>query len=153
MRQPYNVTVLVYRFAAGRPEFAVFRRSDDGHWQGVGGGVEDGEDLVTAARRECSEETGLPGTAPLRRLDMVGGVEKACFAAARHWPADVYIVPKHFFAMDVTGAGEIVLSAEHREVRWLAYEAAHAILRYDDDRTALWELDQRLRRGHLPEPL
>ncbi|MFC5830585.1 NUDIX hydrolase [Nonomuraea insulae] len=143
MRQPYNVVVFIFR--AG--EYAVLQRADDGCWQGVSGGVEEGEDLVAAARRESAEEAGLAG--PLYKLDMVSGVEKECFAAAAHWPEDLYIVSKHYFAMDATGQGEIVLSDEHRAVRWLAYEAAYDTLRYDDDKTALWELDQRLRHQAL----
>ncbi|MFC4006133.1 NUDIX pyrophosphatase [Nonomuraea purpurea] len=150
MRQPYTVLVFVYRIAAGSPEYAIFQRADDSNWQSVSGGVEEGEDLG-AARREAAEETGLHDMGPLRKLDMVSGVEKTCFAAAKHWPANLYIVPKHFFAMDVTHvASEIVLSDEHRDMRWLAYEAAYETLRYDDDKTALWELDQRILRDYLP---
>lgn len=150
MRQPYTVLVFVYRMVAGSPEFAVFQRADDGNWQSVSGGVEEGEDLVTAARRETEEETGLRDLGPLVELDMVSGVEKSCFAAGRFWPEDLYIVRKHFFAVDVTRAGyDIVLSDEHRDVRWLGYEAAYARLRYDDDKTALWELGQRIAHDRL----
>ncbi|SEH02390.1 dATP pyrophosphohydrolase [Nonomuraea solani] len=154
MREPYNVVVYVFRTVAGGPEYAVFQRSDDGHWQGVSGGGEAGEDPPATARRESAEEAGLPETAPLYELDMISGVEKECFAAAASWPEGLYIVTKHYFAIDVTSQeDEIVLSGEHRAVGWLAYEAAREILRYDDDRTALWELDQRLRRDHLPKAL
>jgi dihydroneopterin triphosphate diphosphatase len=91
---------------------------------------------------------------PLYELDMTSGVEKTCFAAAEHWPADLYIVPKRFFALDVTAEHRPVrLSAEHSGFRWLPYPEAHEALRYDDDRTALWELDARLRRDDLPPPL
>ncbi|MGP3966033.1 NUDIX hydrolase [Nonomuraea sp. 3N208] len=153
MRQPYTVLVFLFRTTAGLPEYAVFQRADDSHWQSVSGGVEEGEDLETAARREITEETGLPAAAPLFKLDMVSGVEKSCFAASKLWPENVYIVRKHFFAMDVTrDQAEIVLSLEHRDVQWLKYEAAYESLRYDDDKTALWELDQRIRRADLPTP-
>ncbi|MFI7700369.1 NUDIX pyrophosphatase [Nonomuraea sp. NPDC049480] len=151
MRQPLTVLVFLYRVTAGSPEYAVFQRADDGNWQSVSGGVEEGEDLVTAARRETAEETGLRDLGPLCKLDMVSGVEKAGFRTSPYWDEDLYIVPKHFFAADVTNAAsEIALSSEHRDMRWLGYEAAHGTLRYDDDRTALWELDQRIIRDHLP---
>jgi dATP pyrophosphohydrolase len=158
VRQPLTVLVLPFARRPDGPRYAVFRRSDDGFGQPVSGGVEDGEDDLTAARRELAEETGLTGL-PLYRLDMTSGVEKTCFAAHLHWPADLYVVPKHYFATDaampaVTGTSQldVVLSDEHSGMAWLPYAEAHPALRYDDDRTALWELDARLRTGDLPVP-
>jgi dATP pyrophosphohydrolase len=151
MRQPNTVLVFLFRRAVDGVRHAVFRRSDDDAWQSVSGGVEDTETLAEAARRETTEETGLPAGSPLYQLDMVSGVEKSCFAAAANWPASLYIVRKHFFAMDVSAAAEaLVLSAEHKEFGWFSYEEAYAALRYDDDKTALWELDQRIARRDLP---
>jgi dATP pyrophosphohydrolase len=152
MRQPYQVLVFPFRIGAEGPRYAVFRRSDDANWQSVCGGVEDGEDLITAARRETREEAGIAEPRPVYRLDMVSGVAKSCFAAGRHWPANLYIVPKHYFAMDAgAGADGIRISAEHSEFRWASYAAAREALRYDDDKNALWELDTRLRNNDLPE--
>jgi dATP pyrophosphohydrolase len=155
VRQPRNVLVFLFRMtAAAGPEYAVFRRSDDANWQPVSGGAEDSEDMIAAARRETAEETGLPGTGRVYELDMVSGVEKTCFAASKNWPGQLYIVPKHYFAVDVsTETAAIRLSHEHHEFRWLAYERAYAALRYDDDKTALWELDARIRAHDLPEPV
>ena len=153
MRQPLQVIVFPFRMTAAGPEYAIFHRADDGCWQGVAGGVEDGEDLVTAARRETAEEAGLAGS-PVYKLDMVSGVARTWFAASRYWPGDIYIVAKHHFAMDVTlEPAPVVLSREHSEFRWAPYGAASAALRYDDDKSALWELDARLRAGDLPAAL
>lgn len=56
--------------------------------------------------------------------------------------------------MDVTRErAPVVLSHEHSESRWASYAEASAALRYDDDKTALWELDARLRAGDLPAAL
>ena len=41
---------------------------------------------------------------------------------------------------------EIKLSDEHPEYRWLKYDEAHKMLKWDSDRTALWELNERLKR-------
>lgn len=151
MRQPRQVIVFPFRITAAGPEYAVFRRSDDGCWQGVEGGAEDSEDLVTAARRETAEESGLAGGSPLYRPGMVSGARRTCFAASPRWPAGLYIVTRHFFTMDVTGApAPAVLSREHAEFRWLPYGEASAILRYDDDKTALWELNARILARDLP---
>jgi hypothetical protein len=48
VRQPLEVVVFPFRVTAAGPEYAVFRRADDGCRQGVAGGVEDGEDLPAA---------------------------------------------------------------------------------------------------------
>jgi dihydroneopterin triphosphate diphosphatase len=154
VRQARNVLVFLFRMTVtARPEYAVFRRSDDANWQPVSGGVEDSEDLIAAARRETAEETGLPGTSRMYQLDMVSGVEKACFAEGENWPGQLYIVSKHYFAVDVGAeTAAIRLSHEHHEFRWLAYGQAYAALRYDDDKTALWELNARIRARDLREP-
>lgn len=154
MREPHTVLVFLFRTTSDGPRYAIFRRADDGNGQSVSGGVETGETPDMAARRETVEETGISATQPLYQLDMISGVEKASFAASVYWPPDLYIVRKHFFAMDVTAtSGPITLSAEHSEFRWLAYQEAYDALRYDDDKTALWELDARLGRDDLPAPL
>lgn len=154
MRQPYTVLVFPFRRTDSGLQYAVFRRSDDLSWQSVSGGVEDDEDMPTAARRETVEETGLASTHPLYKLAMISGVGKICFAASAYWPAELYIVPKHFFAMDVSAESvDVVLSHEHQQFSWFGYDEAYAVLRYDDDKTALWELNTRLLRDDLPDPI
>src|ERR1700744_1199080 len=148
VRQPLEVVVVPFRVTAAGPGYAVFRRVEHGWWPGVAGGVEDGEDLVAAARRETAEEAGLAGGGPVYKLDMASGVARIWFAASRHWPSGLYIGAKHNFAMDGTGEpAPVVLSHEHSDFRWAPYGEASAALRYDDDKTALWELDARIRAG------
>jgi dATP pyrophosphohydrolase len=62
---------------------------------------------------------------------------------------------KHHFVMDVTREpAPVVLSHERSEFRWVPYgEASATLRRYDDDKTALWELDARIRAGDLPAAL
>ena len=71
--------------------------------------------------------------------------------AARTRRPRTYVIPQHYFACD----GETLtptLSAEHTEWRWADEREAMQILRYDGNRTALFELAERLRRDDLPEP-
>jgi dATP pyrophosphohydrolase len=44
-----------------------------------------------------------------------------------------------------------VLSLKHTDDRWVGYDTAVTMLKYDNNKNALWELDFRLRRGLLPE--
>ena len=65
----------------------------------------------------------------------------------RSWGPETFVVHQHAFGVDVSEDGNVALSNEHSELRWLEIEAAAQLLRYDSNRTALWELNERhLRR-------
>jgi len=40
---------------------------------------------------------------------------------------------------------QISISHEHAEYKWYDYEESRKALKYDGNRTALWELDKRLK--------
>lgn len=40
----------------------------------------------------------------------------------------------------------LVMSSEHKEYKWVSYSEAFEMLKYDSNRTALWELKTRLQR-------
>jgi dATP pyrophosphohydrolase len=144
-RAPTNVLVFPYRHtAAGGLEFAIFRRADADCWQGLAGGAEQGESAEEAARREVEEETGCAIEEGWIFLDAVATVPVSAFAGRRAWGPDVYVVTEWAFGVAFPASAEVTLSAEHREVRWLRYAEASALLRWDSNRTALWELNERL---------
>ena len=47
---------------------------------------------------------------------------------------------------------EITISHEHTEYQWLEFGSATKILKYDNNRNALWELDERLHRMRGGQP-
>lgn len=53
----------------------------------------------------------------------------------------------------IAGGGEadtfLQLSHEHTEYKWLTYAEAQTVLRYDSNKTALWELNRRIALGML----
>ena len=58
-RAPFQVLIYPYRrIHEDGFEYAVFKRADEGFWQGISGGGEDGESPLEAARREAFEEAG-----------------------------------------------------------------------------------------------
>jgi ribosomal protein S18 acetylase RimI-like enzyme/8-oxo-dGTP pyrophosphatase MutT (NUDIX family) len=146
-RTPLQVIVIPFRRRPlpGGYEYAVFHQAGGSLWQCVSGGAEDTESPFEAAVREAAEEAGIPRHCIWLALDAKAAVPRTAFPAATHWPADVFVVPQHAFAVEVTGQ-TLKLSKEHDEVRWLPYEEASRLLTWDDNRVALWELNERLIR-------
>ena len=114
----------------------------------MAGDAEQGESATEAARREMREEAGIPSAAPLLPLDAKASVPVTEFHERDHWGPGRYVVTEHAFGVLLEDGQAITLSSEHTEFRWLPYEDALALLRWDSNRTALWELNERLRRRH-----
>jgi len=70
MRIPIQVLVYPVRQRGSKWEYLLLKRIErrEGFWQGVTGGVEQGEELDEAARRELLEETGFTPL-KLERID------------------------------------------------------------------------------------
>lgn len=154
-RLPLQVLVLPFRHRiGGQIEFAIFRRRDfaDACWQGVAGGVEHGESAEQAARREMTEEASIPIGGSLVPLDAMATIPVTQFSDRNSWEPNVYVVTERAFGARVEDAQTIVLSGEHSEYRWVPYEEAVRLLRWDSNRTALWELNERLKRTN-PLPI
>ena len=142
-RAPFQVLVLPYRKTAEAYEFAVLRRSDYACWQGIAGGGEDDETPGEAAKREAFEEAGLSAVGRLLPLQAACTVPVTFFRDSSSWDPALYVIPEHSFGVDCTGQA-LTLSDEHNAIEWLPYAEASAHFTYDSNRTALWELNQRL---------
>ena len=66
MRAPYQVLVFPYTITDHSIEYAIFKRSDYGYWQGLAGAGEEGE---TPTKREAFEEAGFTRDYPYIALD------------------------------------------------------------------------------------
>jgi dihydroneopterin triphosphate diphosphatase len=149
MRTPMQILVLPFRKnTKGDYEFAVFKRADAGFWHGIAGGGEDNEIPVETAVRESSEEAGIPINSKFYPLQFKANVPVSEFAASKYWSKDIYVVPEHYFAVECKGI-EIVLSHEHTEFKWVSYNEALNLLKWDSNKTALWELNERLKNNDL----
>jgi len=142
-RAPFQILVFPYRHLGDRFEFGLFKRADDGNWQGIAGGGEDRETPLQAALRETQEESGLPPVATFVRLDTVSSVPVTCFRDSHLWGEELYVILEYTFGVHADGQ-EIRLSPEHSTFAWFSVEEAKQKLKYDSNRTALWELNQRL---------
>ena len=144
-RAPFLVFVYPYIRAGGNEfEYALLRSAERGFWEGACGGGEGQETLLEAAKRETFEETGLPVDSSFVQLDTTAPVPVSRFRESSLWGDDVYVIPLRYFGVRADDR-RILLSEEHSEYKWLKYQDARALLHFDDDKIALWELDRRLR--------
>ena len=141
MRAPIQVLVLPYLWEGDEPAYLILKVNDGDYWQFVAGGGEDGETPTEAARRECREETGLEGD--LFQLDSQATIPKHHFRDSSSWGEEILVIPEYAFALKASKR-EIQLSREHKNFRWVAYQEGIQMLKWDSNRNALWELDQRL---------
>lgn len=142
-RAPLQVLVIPFRNTDAGLEYAVFHRADEAIWQFIAGGGEDTETALMAAQREAAEEAGIAGARRWLELDARASIRRTEFAQTEHWPTTLYVVPEFAFGVEATG-DTLCLSHEHDEVRWCTYAEAQALLGWDSNRTALWELNERL---------
>lgn len=143
MRAPFQILAIPYRMVDGTPIYCVFHRSDHGQWQFIAGGGEDQETPSEAAVREISEEGGVNAAQVIALTSMC--YIRADIFPKRHqygWPQDLYVLPEYAFGFECTE--DIKLSHEHTECVWLSFEEVHAKLKWDSNRTALYELHCRL---------
>jgi len=143
-RAPFIVFVYPYIKAGDNEfEYALLRSTERGVWEAVAGGGEGNETILEAAKRETYEETGILNHRFIQ-LDTVAPVPVTRFTDSYLWGDDVFVIPLHYFGV-LAENKHILLSEEHIEFRWLKYHDAYNLLKFDDDKIALWELDRKLR--------
>ena len=144
-RARYQVLVIPYCIVDGNVRFCLFRRRDMGIWQFIAGGGEDGDiSIIASAKREAAEEAGISKTCDFFKLDTCCSIPSDCFKNAETiWRKECFVIPEYTFAVRVDSS-ILQLSHEHTEYCWMTYAEAKAVLQYDSNRTALWELNRRM---------
>ncbi len=112
VRAPFQVLVLPFRRIGKAIEYAIFRRSDAGYWQGIAGGGEDQETPLQAARREAEEEAGIPAESHLVCLEATSTMPAEEVVGTLLWGEDVRVIPEYCFGVEVV-IEKLVLSREH----------------------------------------
>ena len=145
-RAPYNVLVLPYYIYENNVEYCIFKRADMNIWQFIAGGGEDDEEPRTAAIRESLEEASISPNSNYRQLVSMGYVSVENFSEkVRQTWEEKSVIPVFTFSVNLDKK-DIVISDEHTEFKWYNYTEANERLHFDLDKTALYELNEEIKR-------
>lgn len=136
MARPRSAGVLLYRHVPALevllilPGGPFWRGKDAGAWQIPKGGLDDGEDAPTAARREVAEELGIlldDRLQPLGSIRQAGGKHVEAYACARDIDAAA-IVSNRFELEWPPRSGRMQSFPEVSRARWFGMEEAAAAM-------------------------
>lgn len=143
MRAAFQILAIPYRIIDGSLVYCVFHRADCDQWQFIAGGGEDNETPLESAKRETLEEGGVQSDkwVELKSLSYIPAavISERC---RQSWDKNTYVIPEFTFGFECKE--NIKLSNEHTECVWLSYDEATEKLKWDSNRTALYELNCRL---------
>ena len=74
----------------------------------------------------------------------------ACFfSASKEWGPKTYVVKEYAFGVELTKTDKVALANEHKSFKFVDYESAAKKLKWDSNRTALYELNERIKNNDL----
>lgn len=145
MRTPKQVLVIPYSIENSTLKLCILRRADLDAWQWVAGGVENDESINDAAIRESSEELGVCcQNYNLLKLETQCSIPKCHFNFQKNNYKNIYTVTEYSFAIELKTFHDINISEEHSEYKLITYHQLKDLKTWDSNRTAAWELRQRL---------
>ncbi|MBI2626403.1 MAG: NUDIX domain-containing protein [Candidatus Nealsonbacteria bacterium] len=147
MRLPYQILIFPFIKEGNDYYYAIFKRQDLNIWQGIAGGGEGDEKPDEAAKREGYEEAGIDKNSRYIRLSSIATIPAANIRGLQ-WGENIVAVPEFAYGVELSSK-ELRISGEHTEYSWLKCEDAIKQLRYDSNKSAIWELDHRLRTNTL----
>lgn len=144
MRLPIQLECIIYRKSSSGYKFLLLKRLPEkgGFWQFVTGGLEDTDkDMLSGCFREIQEETGI------REKDIIRKIEDVYFFQFR----DEDIVRlEYVYGFEVKPEVKVNIEKnfvdEHSEYRWVEYEEALKLLKWNDNKTALKKLKKELEK-------
>ena len=139
MRLPVQVLVYPASRTGGEWQYLLLHRVPDrgSFWQGVTGGVMEGESLEAAANRELLEETGFDRP-ELEKVDYFYS-----FPIEDKWRhiygygREVKHITEHVFVAYVKAGEPRIDPKEHDSWRWCRFEEALELLTWPNNREAL----------------
>lgn len=128
--------------------YCIFKRRDIDIWQFISGGGEDEDkSILDSVKREANEEADISCDSKYYKLETTCSISTDCFGDARIvWGEECLVIPEYSFAIELSSR-DLMISSEHRSYEWVDYKTANEKLRYDSNKVALWELDNRIKLG------
>lgn len=135
-----QINCIVFKPEGDSYKFLILKRAEDrgGFWQPITGGVHEGEDQISALKRELMEETGIIGYRQIINLKY-----SFTFSLPHLCLGDL---TENVYAVEVKPEIEIILSHEHTEYRWLTFEESLALIKYDSNKEGIRKLWKMLNR-------
>lgn len=147
MRAKFQILVIPFtKGKNGNITYTIFKRADSNIWQFIAGGGENEEKPLDAAMRETEEETSihLDEFFSLKTVSMIPITEFKDHRSTK----GLYVIPEYCFGVRIDD-NIIGISEEHTECKSVNYDDAVSLLRYDGNKTALWELNERIKENDL----
>jgi len=141
MRLPIQVQGILFRKINGKIQYLLLKRIEEGFWQPVTGGIEEGETKIEALKREVREETGIK--------NIVGIMKEIHYDEFRDFfkrEGCQRLIKEFAFGVEVSSNDKIVMSREHSEYRWCGFEEALKLLKWEGNKEALEKLNEILSR-------
>jgi dATP pyrophosphohydrolase len=145
MRAPLQVIVFPFIKEEAGYLYAIFKRKDMAVWQAIAGGAEDEEGPLEAAKREANEEAAIDLNSSYFRLSALATIPAVNIGGLK-WGSEIIMIPEIAFGVEML-TKDFQISHEHTEFGWFSCEEAMGKLRYDSNKSALWELDYRLKNS------
>jgi dihydroneopterin triphosphate diphosphatase len=132
---PIQVDIIIYVINNGIVKYLLFKRQPErgGFWQPVTGGVEEGETILYAARREVMEESGYIKVKNMYDLNYTFTFN-----------VKEKIITEHVFAFEVVHTDVKFCTREHSEIKWVSFDEAMIYLKWDTNKEALTKIHNYL---------
>ena len=128
MRLPIQIEGIIFCKTDEGIKYLLLKRSKKrgGFWQPITGGLEEGETLKECLLRELKEETSI---------DDVKNMVDTTFSF--QFKEDDFWLTEYVYAIEVSEQHNPSLSKEHEEYRWVSFEEALKLLKWDTNKESL----------------